>query len=180
MKKTITVLGTVLIGFYLVQLLLTQTLVRSTSSPSQSADLKVPDMTISRVPIEALAAAKSLKNPVPPTAGNIARGKSIFTGRGACHTCHGPEGRGDGPSGVGLFPPPRDFTDHQFAGLRTDGELYWVIIHGSPGSSMFAYAPQIISEEDAWYVVTFLQTIAGPGRRESPPASPEVATPAAL
>jgi hypothetical protein len=27
---------------------------------------------------------------------------------------------------------------------------------------MFAYAPQIISHEDAWYVVTYLQTLSKP------------------
>jgi len=168
MKQTILALGVVLLAFYAVTLFLTSTTVRSTNSPGlaggqqQAVDLSVP-----RVPAELLAAAKALKNPVLPTSGNLARGKKIFTSTGACYTCHGVEGKGDGPAGVGLVPLPRNFTDPQFHGLRTDGELYWVVTHGSPGTSMFAYAPQIISEEDAWYVVTYVQTLSNPQSQQA-------------
>jgi mono/diheme cytochrome c family protein len=160
MKRTILALGVVLLAFYAVTLFLTTTSVRRTNSPSQAG--QAVDLSVPRVPAELLAAAKALKNPVQPTPENLARGKEIFTGTGACYTCHGVEGKGDGPAGVGLMPPPRDFTDPQFHGLRADGELYWVVTHGSPGTSMFAYAPQIISEEDAWYVVTYVQTLSNP------------------
>ena len=27
-----------------------------------------------------------------------------------CETCHGPEGKGDGPAGLGALPMPRDFS----------------------------------------------------------------------
>ena len=37
---------------------------------------------------------------------------------------------------------------------------------------MFAYAPQIISEEDAWYVVTFMQTLSDPDNRSADEAIP--------
>jgi mono/diheme cytochrome c family protein len=164
MKHTIIALGLVLLAFYAITLVLTTTSVRHTNRPvpggsqgGQAVDLEVP-----RVPAELLETAKALKNPVKPTPENLARGKRIFTSTGACYTCHGVEGRGDGPAGVGLVPPPRNFTDPRFHGLRTDGELYWVVTHGSPGTSMFAYAPQIITEEDAWYVVTYVQTLSAP------------------
>jgi mono/diheme cytochrome c family protein len=173
MKQTIIALGTVLIIFYGVTILLTSTSVRSTNSPNRAAQ-QAADITVPRVPIELLAMAKSMKNPVPPTPENLERGRRVFTSTGACYTCHGTEGKGDGPSGVGLFPPPRNFTDPKFHGLRTDGELFWVVRHGSPGTSMFAYAPQVITEEDAWYVVTYLQTLSDPARQpqaDSPSAS---------
>lgn len=169
MKHTIIALGLVLLAFYAITLVLTSTSVRHTNRPvpggsqgGQAVDLEVP-----RVPAELLETAKALKNPVKPTPENLARGKRIFTSTGACYTCHGVEGRGDGPAGVGLVPPPRNFTDPRFHGLRTDGELYWVVTHGSPGTSMFAYAPQIITEEDAWYVVTYVQTLSTPQLRPS-------------
>jgi len=160
MKRTILALGIVMLVFYAITILLTSTSVRSTNSPNREAG-QVLELSVPRVPQEFLAAAKGLRNPVQPTPENLDRGKKIFTGTGACYTCHGLEGKGDGPAGVGLVPPPRNFTDPQFHGLRTDGELYWVVTHGSPGSSMFAYAPQIISEEDAWYAVTYVQTLSG-------------------
>ena len=161
MKRAIIALGVVMLGFYAITLLLTSTSVRSTSSPSGTTG-QVVDLSVPRVPPDLLSAARALKNPVSPTPENLARGKKIFTSTGACYTCHGVEGKGDGPAGVGLIPPPRNFTDPNFHGLRTDGELYWVVTHGSPGTSMFAYAPQIISEEDAWYVVTYVQTLSVP------------------
>jgi mono/diheme cytochrome c family protein len=162
MKRTIIALGSVLAVFYLITIFLTSTTVRQTSHQSQAAG-KGADLLVPRVPPELLAAAKALQNPVKPTPENLARGKKIFTSTGACYTCHGVEGKGDGPAGVGLVPPPRNFTDPQFHGLRTDGELYWVVTHGSPGTAMFAYAPQIISNEDAWYVVTYVQSLSSPG-----------------
>jgi mono/diheme cytochrome c family protein len=161
MKRTIIALGVVLILFYVVTILLTSTTVRSTNSPNRAAQA-VKDITEPRVPLALLAEARKLKNPVQPTPENLAKGKQIFTSSGACYTCHGTEGRGDGPAGAELVPPPRDFTDPKFYGLRTDGELYWVVANGSPGSSMFAYAPQIISHDDAWYVVTYVQTLSKP------------------
>jgi len=162
MKQTILALGIVLLAFYAVTLFLTSTSVRSTSSQHSEAEGQAVDLSVPRVPAEQLAMAKAMVNPVRPTPDNLARGRNIFTSTGACYTCHGLEGKGDGPAGVGLMPPPRNFTDPQFHGLRTDGELYWVVTHGSPGTSMFAYAPQIISEEDAWYVVTYVQTLSNP------------------
>ncbi|HUJ80208.1 MAG TPA: c-type cytochrome [Nitrospiria bacterium] len=166
MKRTILALGSVLLVFYLITLFLTSTEVRQ-MSPQNQAGGKAFDLSVPRVPTELLAEAKALHNPVKPTPENLAKGKQIFTSTGACYTCHGVEGKGDGPSGVGLVPPPRNFTDPRFHGLRTDGELYWVVTHGSPGTSMFAYAPQVISNEDAWYVVTYVQTLSTPGSPDS-------------
>jgi mono/diheme cytochrome c family protein len=39
-----------------------------------------------------------------------ARGRQIYLARG-CAACHGPEGRGDGPTAKRLDIPPRDFAD---------------------------------------------------------------------
>jgi mono/diheme cytochrome c family protein len=114
------------------------------------------DMTVPRAPAE----AKSVKNPIEPTPQVIAQGKKLYLGKGNCYICHGNEGKGDGESGTLLNPPPRDFTDPRFQRLRTDGDLYWVIVHGSSGTGMFSYAPRIISEEEAWMVVHYLRTLA--------------------
>ena len=43
-------------------------------------------------------------------AGDAVAGKAVFTGRGTCWTCHGQAGKGDGPAGKALNPPPRDFS----------------------------------------------------------------------
>lgn len=40
----------------------------------------------------------------------VARGRELY-GQHGCATCHGLAGRGDGPVGRTLTPPPRDFRD---------------------------------------------------------------------
>jgi high-affinity iron transporter len=43
-------------------------------------------------------------------AADVARGQALYAANG-CGTCHGLEGRGDGPVAKTLNPPPRDFRD---------------------------------------------------------------------
>lgn len=40
----------------------------------------------------------------------VERGRQLYAANG-CGTCHGMQGRGDGPVAVTLTPPPRDFRD---------------------------------------------------------------------
>jgi mono/diheme cytochrome c family protein len=47
-------------------------------------------------------------------AGDAAAGKTIYTGKGTCWTCHGQAGKGDGPAGKALNPAPRDFSVGSF------------------------------------------------------------------
>jgi mono/diheme cytochrome c family protein len=54
--------------------------------------------------------------------------EDIFARR--CATCHGERGRGDGPAGRGLFPPPRDFTDAAWQASVDDARLRRVIVEG--------------------------------------------------
>ncbi len=117
------------------------------------------DIQESKVPPEQLEEAKALKNPFPATPENIAKGKDIFLGKGTCFTCHGNEGKGDGPAGAALEPAPRDFTNPEFHKVRTEGEMFWVIKNGSPGTGMIAYTPAIITEDEAWLTILFEQSL---------------------
>jgi mono/diheme cytochrome c family protein len=71
-------------------------------------------------------------------AGDAAAGKLVFTGKGTCWTCHGQQGKGDGPAGKALNPPPRDFTVGAFkfdadkdGKVGTDADLKLVITKGA-------------------------------------------------
>jgi mono/diheme cytochrome c family protein len=119
------------------------------------------DITVSRVPNEQRADAKKMKNPVAKTPENIAKGKAIFEGKGTCFNCHGLSGKGDGPAGAILNPTPRNFTNPKFHKLRTDGELFWVIKNGSAGTGMVPLIGTAITEEEAWYVITYERTFDG-------------------
>lgn len=65
-------------------------------------------------------AASALFAPVAASAaGDATAGKVLFTTN--CESCHGASGKGDGPVGAALQPPPRDFTTADFK-FDTDGD----------------------------------------------------------
>jgi hypothetical protein len=108
-----------------------------------------------RVPKDQLSDAKGLKNPVAKTKENILKGKALFEGKGTCFNCHGKEGKGDGPAGQILNPSPRNFTNCKFHKKRKDGEMFWVIKNGSPGTGMVSLIPAAITEEEAWTIINY-------------------------
>ncbi len=57
-----------------------------------------------------------------------AEAREIFATR--CFTCHGTEGRGDGPASAGLQPPPRNFHDLEWQASVTDDHLEKIILYG--------------------------------------------------
>ena len=57
----------------------------------------------------------------PATAGDAAAGKAIYDGKGACATCHGATGAGDGAAAAALDPKPASFATGSFR-LDTDGD----------------------------------------------------------
>jgi mono/diheme cytochrome c family protein len=56
-----------------------------------------------------------------------------------CATCHGAAGKGDGPAGAGLQPPPRDFTSGQFKYGGDPASVKKTIETGVPGTAMIAW-----------------------------------------
>jgi len=94
-------------------------------------------------------------NPVPATAAAVVRGAELFQAH--CASCHGPAGRGDGPLAPEMWPPPSDLT--VFGPMHTDGELFWFITKGVPGTSMPAFQA-LLSDEERWTVVHYLRSLA--------------------
>ena len=59
---------------------------------------------------------------IAPTAmADAAAGQAIYDGKGACASCHGVAGKGDGAAAAALNPKPRDFSTGDFV-LDTDGD----------------------------------------------------------
>jgi len=92
-------------------------------------------------------------NPIAPTEQSVARGRELFQQN--CISCHGVDGRGDGPESADLNPAPTDFRLH--LPLHTDPQFYAFIENGYPGSAMPAFG-DVFSEEDIWNLVNFLRT----------------------
>ena len=117
----------------------------------------------SRVPDSELAATRAIKNPLQYTPEALEAGNTIYHRKGFCVACHGPSGQGF----TGVDPAllkgavPTDFTKPAWQTARTDGELMWVLRHGSPGTAMASFVPSVLTEEQAWQVIHYLRSLGG-------------------
>jgi mono/diheme cytochrome c family protein len=103
----------------------------------------------------ATAAARKLKNPVPPTDDAITAGKQIYGEH--CRNCHGEKGDGKGEKAAELSVAPGDFTDARAMRRRTDGELFWQITRGRLPMPAFA---DKLSDQERWQLVDYIRTFA--------------------
>lgn len=113
-----------------------------------------------RVPTDKLDEARALQNPLTATPDILEKGKTIYEGKGTCFNCHGMSGRGNGPGAANLNPSPRVFKSHGFWKHRTEGEIFWVIKHGSPGTAMIPFGG-LLSDEEIWTVMLYERSFAG-------------------
>ena len=104
-----------------------------------------------------MAPDEAAKRPNPVAANNAsrARGKKLFAAN--CASCHGAQGRGDGPAGAALSPKPADLL--AMAGQHPDGDFAWKIANGR--GTMPAWKG-ILKENQIWDVVNYLQSLAKP------------------
>ena len=111
-----------------------------------------------RVPSDKIEEARQWHNPVEATPENIEEGKALFQGKAFCATCHGKDGRGLGdiPGLRGKL--PRNFTDRAWQAARADGELFWILKNGSPGTDMAPFIPLVLTEEEAWQVLLYVRS----------------------
>ena len=115
-----------------------------------------------RVLQDQIEEAKTWRNPFEATADNIETGKILFHGKAFCVNCHGKDGKGFGdiPGLVGRL--PRNFTDKIWQAARTDGEIFWILKNGSPGTDMASFVPLILTEEEAWHVLLYVRSFGQP------------------
>ncbi len=94
-------------------------------------------------------------NPFPLNQESIQLGQETYTT--TCATCHGDTGKGDGPAGLLLNPPPADLAIH--VPLHTDNELYSFISDGIEGTPMIAQRDNLTPDQ-IWHLVNYIRTIA--------------------
>ncbi|MGD9852363.1 MAG: c-type cytochrome [Nitrospirales bacterium] len=117
-------------------------------------------MMMPRVPADKMDEARLLKSPLPESPDIVEQGKAIYEGKGTCINCHGAKGRGDGLGAATLNPPPRVFRSHGFWMHRTEGEIFWVIKHGSAGTAMIPFGG-LLTDEEIWTVMQYERSFAG-------------------
>jgi copper transport protein len=101
--------------------------------------------------------AMALINPIPPNIDSVTAGGELYQRN--CVPCHGITGRGDGPVGLTLNPPPADLTIHTAPGVHPDGQLFLWISDGFPGASAMPAFRSVIPDEDRWNLVNYLRTL---------------------
>lgn len=103
--------------------------------------------------------------PEPPDdSASFKKGQAIWNAQ-ACFNCHGPAGKGDGPSVPTLFDDwgfhitPFDFTasPRRKCG-NSDQDLYRTFLTGLNGTPMPSFADTLTPEE-AWHLVHYLKTL---------------------
>lgn len=92
----------------------------------------------------------------PPAPADPARGASLFAAN--CASCHGPEGRGDGPAGLSLKPRPANFHDAERMDHATPLRLYHALRFGIEDTGMPSFVA--LSEDDLWALAHFVRTMA--------------------
>lgn len=87
-------------------------------------------------------------NPQPATAAVIAQGQALYAQ--TCATCHGASGTGTGTPGAPL--------PAAIAARYTDGDLYWLITNGVPGTGMPPLRARL-SPAERWQIVRYLRAV---------------------
>lgn len=96
----------------------------------------------------------AVANPVPASAESIAAGKKVYIKE--CTSCHGPKGKGDGPSSGDFAQKTTDITDAKFAS-QTDGAVFYKITVGRRPMPGFR---DTLSDDDRWNVVNYIRTLS--------------------
>jgi cytochrome c oxidase cbb3-type subunit 2 len=103
----------------------------------------------------------------PVTIASISHGKELFT-KLECWKCHGPQGKGDGPSASTLTDSQDNpIRPYNFAAARDDArfkcgsaneDIFRIFMTGVDGTPMPSFA-DTIQPNDAWDLVHFLRTL---------------------
>jgi mono/diheme cytochrome c family protein len=99
-----------------------------------------------------------MTNPLEPTSENLRAGETLFkidAGPTACKVCHGYGGDGLGVIFEQLTPKPRNFTCYYMMDDIPDGQIYWIIKNGSPGTKMPSFGA--LSDTEVWQLVLFIR-----------------------
>jgi mono/diheme cytochrome c family protein len=102
-----------------------------------------------------------MANILPASKENLAAGKQLFhqdTKPITCETCHGFKGNGFGVIFAQMQPYPRDFTCYQTMKEVSDGQLFWIIKHGSHGTRMKLF--KNLQEDEIWQLVHYVRHFA--------------------
>ncbi|NNG27953.1 MAG: cytochrome c, partial [Ignavibacteriaceae bacterium] len=99
--------------------------------------------------------AIDINNFVEPNADLLKTGKNIFVTM--CASCHGEDGKGNGPGAVALNPLPRNFENEEGwkNGITLSG-IYTTLQEGIPGTGMISY--EILTPKDKFSLIHYIRS----------------------
>ena len=93
----------------------------------------------------------------------LAQGEALY--KQFCSTCHGPEGKGNGPAAAGLPVKPADHTDGRIMNKISDAELFKAIKEGGPAVGKSTAMPPwggSLKDDQIRAVVLYVRSLAKP------------------
>jgi high-affinity iron transporter len=115
---------------------------------------------------------------LPSRVPTLARGAEVYQTN--CASCHGTLGRGDGPAGAGLTPPPANLADGASLSNVTPLDYYQKITIGVTGTAMPGFESRL-SFDDRWAAAAYATVLRLPAPAgEVPPALRAFATSARM
>jgi cytochrome c len=112
-----------------------------------------------------LVGNSKIRNPLPPTAENIASGKDTFSHY--CVACHGLDGQNTGVPFADRMSPPVPLLTSASVQSYTDGQLKWIIDNGIFPSGMPA-SKGILNDEEIWSIVLYIRHLPPAGSLGEP------------
>lgn len=113
--------------------------------------------------------AAAMVNPLDatPDSADVFAGRELYQAN--CMVCHGHDGRGTTPAGMGLYPPAADISPAALtARKRTDGQIFYLIRNGIRNTGMPGWQ---LPDQKTWQLVSYLHNLPA----TAPPAD-QVAT----
>jgi mono/diheme cytochrome c family protein len=101
---------------------------------------------------------------LPRSAAAIAAGQAVYD-RLQCATCHGEDGKGDGPEAnflgdaFNMAIKPRNFVSEPFKGGHTVRDIYLRIMTGIEGTPMSADGGGHITTQERWQLAYYVQSL---------------------
>jgi mono/diheme cytochrome c family protein len=97
--------------------------------------------------------ADKVENPLKGNTAATKQGKILFDTQ--CASCHGPEGKGNGPAGLQLKPRPQNLSSEEVQ-KQTDGAIFWKITNGRPPMASYKYT---FTDKQRWELVNYVREL---------------------
>lgn len=116
-------------------------------------------------PLMASQSGPKVSKPWVSTSELISHGKEVFAVQ--CVSCHGAEGKGNGPAAAALNPPPRNFAlDQGWKNGRKPTQVFKTLKEGIPGSGMASFAT--LPADERWALVHYVLTLGSKPPSDTP------------